>query len=274
MIGYRFLNLEANTKVCLFLIYVFKSGFNILLLRSHTELRQSATCFDLWHLCLRKWNYVPNSNIFFCLSVYNKELLLVELFLFLVIGVKFSSPSWSDACLSDIWLVVSFLHESAQFLCLAFHFINILAPLSECLVANVSQDLKGVLCFANNNQPEGLHYPNQYFRWSFSFWSKCTMLRHSIDGKLILLLPGSLWLPVQTLCNLGCLCANWDFRQKEKKETFICVTVATRVCLQPIHLSCPCVIIHSWRNCFTQASSCEHQCLQTSSFPTEKSWNA
>lgn len=237
---------------------------------SHTELRQSATCFDLWHLCLRKRNHVPNSNIFFCLSVYNKELLFVELLFLVIWDQTFSSPSWSHACLSDVWLA------SAQFLCLVFHFINILARLSECLgnSCRCCQELNGFLCIANNNQPEELHYTDQCFRLSFSFWSKCTMLHHSIDGKLLLLLPGSRWFPVQTLCHLGCLCAYWDLRQKEKKETFICVTVATGVCSQPIHLSCPCVIIHSWRNCLTQASSWVLQCLEASSFPTATSCNA
>lgn len=177
---------------------------------------------------------------------------------------------------SHMWLAASSLRETAQFLCLAFHSINILSPVSECLGSRCGcwPGIKRLLCFANNNQPEGLHYPDQYFRWSFPFWSKCLMLRHSIHGKLLLWLPGSLWLPVQTLYLLGCLCANWDFRHKEKKETFIWVTVATGFCLQPIHLSCPCVIIHSWGSCLTRASSWVLQCLQTSSFPTAKSWDA
>lgn len=84
------------------------------------------------------------------------------------------------------------------------------------------------------------NYPDQYFRLSRSFGSKRTIFGHSIDGKLLLPLPGSLWLPVPMLCHPGWFCTNWDFGQKEKKETFICVTWATEVCLQPIHLSCPC----------------------------------
>lgn len=217
--------------------------------------------------------------------MYNKEpfinttffsyLLRYKLFFPFLKWCLFLSKSLFRTCLWSLTAsVVSPLGSSASLSCLSPHQYFSTSVSVWRTALDVSQQFHGFSCVTNNNnQPKAPRYADQYFRSSRSFCSKCMIFCHSIDGKLLLLLPGSLWLPVPMLCHPGCLCTNWDFGQKEKKETFICVTGATKVCLQPIHLSCPCnntlltKLLHT-------GFSWVLQYLWTLGSPTGKCWNA